>query len=348
MEPILEVRDLVKDYPGHRALAGISLSIPQGSFFSLLGPSGCGKTTTLRLVAGFEEPTSGEVRIKGEVVNHRKPYERNVSTVFQSYALFPHLSARGNVEFGLKRHGMNDIENRVAEAHQAGRLVGKEIRKPAQLSGGERQRVALARSLVLAPDVLLLDEPLAALDPKLRKQMRIELKAMQRRVGITFLLVTHDQEEALSMSDQLAVMNEGRVEQVGSPEDIYLRPRTKFVAGFLGAVNWIEGIGIRPESTRIGRERGKSWREVLPGVGHRLGVPGRLLPGHRAHGQRRRSRGAGPPQLGQLPAGRIGPHQLESRPTKSRSHETAHVVCPANLGVDGRTLRGAVRHHSGL
>ena len=236
MEPILEVRDLVKDYPGHRALAGISLSIPQGSFFSLLGPSGCGKTTTLRLVAGFEEPTSGEVRIKGEVVNQRKPYERNVSTVFQSYALFPHLSARGNVEFGLKRHGMSDIENRVAEAIKLVGLVGKEIRRPAQLSGGERQRVALARSLVLTPDVLLLDEPLAALDPKLRKQMRIELKAMQRRVGITFLLVTHDQEEALSMSDQLAVMNEGRVEQVGTPEDIYLRPSTKFVAGFLGAV----------------------------------------------------------------------------------------------------------------
>lgn len=266
MEPILEVRDLVKEYPGHRALSGISLSIPQGSFFSLLGPSGCGKTTTLRLVAGFEEPSSGEVRIKGEVVNHRKPYERNVSTVFQSYALFPHLTARGNVEFGLKRHGMSDIEKRVAEAITLVGLLGKEIRKPAQLSGGERQRVALARSLVLAPDVLLLDEPLAALDPKLRKQMRTELKAMQRRVGITFLLVTHDQEEALSMSDQLAVMNEGRVEQVGSPEDIYLRPRTKFVAGFLGAVNWIEGIGIRPESTRIGREAENHGAKSFPAL----------------------------------------------------------------------------------
>jgi len=216
MTPILEVRNLIKDFPGHRAVAGISFSIPQGSFFSLLGPSGCGKTTTLRMIAGFEQPTSGEVLLKGENVNHRKPYERNVSTVFQNYALFPHLSARGNIEFG-----------------------------------GERQRVALARSLVLQPDVLLLDEPLAALDPKLRKQMRVELKAMQRRVGITFLLVTHDQEEALSMSDYVAVMNVGNIEQLAPPEEVYLKPRTRFVAGFLGAVNWIGDVGIRPEATRI-------------------------------------------------------------------------------------------------
>jgi ABC-type Fe3+/spermidine/putrescine transport system ATPase subunit len=193
------------------------------------------------------------VLLNGEIVNERRPYERNVSTVFQSYALFPHLTARQNVEFGLRRHGASDIDRKVREILALVDLTGKESRRPAQLSGGERQRVALARSLVLEPDVLLLDEPLAALDPKLRKQMRVELKAMQRRTGITFLLVTHDQVEALSMSDQLAVVNKGKIEQVGSPEDVYLRPSTRFVAGFLGAVNWIGGVGIRPEATRITR-----------------------------------------------------------------------------------------------
>src|SRR5215467_7570708 len=260
MTPVLEVRNLVKDFPGQRAVAGISLAVPQGSFFSLLGPSGCGKTTTLRLIAGFEQCTSGDILLKGERVNERKPYERNVSTVFQNYALFPHLTVRGNIEFGLKRNGASNIGSKVEDVLKLVNLVDKAARRPAQLSGGERQRVALARSLVLEPDVLLLDEPLAALDPKLRKQMRIELKAMQRRVGITFLLVTHDQEEALSMSDQLAVMNQGRIEQVGPPEEVYLRPQTRFVAGFLGAVNWIGDVGIRPEMTRIvhhGEERGE-------------------------------------------------------------------------------------------
>jgi ABC-type Fe3+/spermidine/putrescine transport system ATPase subunit len=251
MAPILELRKLVKQYPGQQAVREISLAIPRGSFFSLVGPSGCGKTTTLRLIAGFEQPTSGDVLLNGEIVNRRQPYDRNVSTVFQNYALFPHLTARGNVEFGLKRHRATDIDRRVREVLELVSLTGKESRRPAELSGGERQRVALARSLVLQPDVLLLDEPLAALDPKLRKQMRVELKAMQRRAGVTFLLVTHDQEEALSMSDHLAVMNEGRIEQVGPPEDVYLRPRSRFVAGFLGAINWISGAGIRPEAVRL-------------------------------------------------------------------------------------------------
>ncbi len=253
MESILELRRLVKHYPNQRAVDGISLQIPRGGFYSLLGPSGCGKTTTLRLIAGFEQPTSGEVLLDGVVVNDQKPYQRNVSTVFQNYALFPHLTAAENIAFGLKRKNQPNLAQRVREALELVRLTGKEARHPAQLSGGERQRVALARSLVLEPDVLLLDEPLAALDPKLRKQMRLELKEMQRRVGITFLLVTHDQEEALSMSDQLAVMNAGAIEQVGTPQDVYLRPRTKFVAGFLGAVNWIDGVGLRPEVTRISR-----------------------------------------------------------------------------------------------
>jgi len=264
--PVLELRNLTKHYPGQRAVDGIALSIEGGSFFSLLGPSGSGKTTTLRLIAGFEEPTAGQVLLKGEVVNQRKPYERNVSTVFQSYALFPHLTTRENIEFGLKRRRARDIARRVKEIVGLVSLEGKESRRPAQLSGGERQRVALARSLVLEPDVLLLDEPLAALDPKLRQQMRIELKAMQRRVGITFLLVTHDQEEALSLSDRLAVMNAGRIEQVGYPEEVYLHPRTQFVAGFLGEVNWIEGVGVRPEAIRVARDAGPNGAGSRPAV----------------------------------------------------------------------------------
>ena len=251
--PVLELRRLSKDYPGHRAVDGITLSIPAGTFFSLLGPSGCGKTTTLRLIGGFEEPTEGEVLLRGQVVNCCKPYERNVSTVFQSYALFPHLSAAENIAFGLRRRKTAgaEITRRVGEALNLVNLEGKGSRRPAQLSGGERQRVALARSLVLEPDVLLLDEPLAALDPKLRQQMRQELKAIERRVGITFLLVTHDQEEALSLSDCVAVMNNGCIEQIGTPEEVYLRPRTRFVAGFLGEINWIDGAGVRPEATRV-------------------------------------------------------------------------------------------------
>jgi spermidine/putrescine transport system ATP-binding protein len=253
LAPILELRNLTKDYPGQRAVNGVTLSVDAGSFFSLLGPSGCGKTTTLRLIGGFEQPTSGEVLLRGEVVNHRKPYERNVSTVFQSYALFPHLSAWENIAFGLRRRKapVREIAARVEKALALVSLEGKRSSRPAQLSGGERQRVALARSLVLEPDVLLLDEPLAALDPKLRQQMRLELKAIERRVGITFLLVTHDQEEALSLSDRIAVMNRGVIEQIGEPEEVYLRPRTRFVAGFLGEVNWVDGIGIRPEATRV-------------------------------------------------------------------------------------------------
>jgi ABC-type Fe3+/spermidine/putrescine transport system ATPase subunit len=253
MAAILELRDLVKHFPTHRAVNGITLSLDHGRFYSLLGPSGCGKTTTLRLIAGFEQPTAGEILLNGQVINQAKPYDRNVSTVFQSYALFPHMNVQANVEFGLRQKRIADFRTKAEAAIRMVQLEGKNDRLPAQLSGGERQRVALARSLVVAPDVLLLDEPLAALDPKLRKQMRAELKDMQRRAGITFLFVTHDQEEALSLSDAIAVMNQGVVEQFGTPEDVYLRPATRFVAGFLGIVNWIDGIGIRPESTCISR-----------------------------------------------------------------------------------------------
>jgi len=297
---ILELRGLTKDYPGHRAVEGVALSIEEGSFFSLLGPSGCGKTTTLRLIAGFEEPTAGEVRLRGEVVNRKRPYERNVSTVFQNYALFPHLSARENIAFGLRRRKRpaQEIAARVDKALALVSLDGKGTRRPNRLSGGERQRVALARSLVLEPDVLLLDEPLAALDPKLRQQMRLELKAMQRRVGITFLLVTHDQEEALSLSDRLAVMNGGAIEQTGEPQEVYLRPRTRFVAGFLGEVNWVEDFGVRPEAIRIGVSPGSPAPEAARGregtvtgvvfLGDRIQVHVRLLSGEQVVAQVRR------------------------------------------------------------
>jgi ABC-type Fe3+/spermidine/putrescine transport system ATPase subunit len=255
MRPVLELRNLVKEFPGHRAVDQVSLTLERGGFYALLGPSGCGKTTTLRMVGGFETPTSGDVLLNGVVVNHQKPFERDVSTVFQSYALFPHLTARRNVEFGLRERKLPDAAARARAVLELVRMSDKQDRTPAQLSGGEKQRVALARSLALEPQLLLLDEPLAALDPKLRKEMRSELKAMQRKTGITFLFVTHDQEEALSMSDGVAVMNQGRIEQFGTPEDVYLRPATRFVAGFLGAINWFGSAGVRPESTHVSRQR---------------------------------------------------------------------------------------------
>ncbi len=251
MEAVLELRGVTKQYPNHRAVDDVSLAVGRGELFALLGPSGCGKTTTLRMVAGFERPTSGEVLLGGRAIDHLPPYRRNVSTVFQSYALFPHLTVRANVEFGLRRRGMGDIERRINDVLDLVRLTGKETRRPAQLSGGERQRTALARSLVVEPEVLLLDEPLSALDPNLRQQVRAELKALQRRVGITFLLVTHDQEEALTMSDRIAVMNRGRLEQIGTPEEMYRKPHTRFIAGFFGDINWIGDAGVRPESTRL-------------------------------------------------------------------------------------------------
>src|SRR5436190_4261072 len=248
---VLELRQVSKSFATHRAVADVSLEIPRGAFFSLLGPSGCGKTTILRMIAGFETPTSGEVWLNGECINALPPYQRNVNTVFQGYALFPHLTVQGNIEFGLKHKKGSDDINRVNDVLKQVRLEGKSSRRPSELSGGERQRVALARAIVLQPDVLLLDEPLSALDPQLRKQVRGELRDLQRRLGVTFLFVTHDQEEALSMSDQIAVMNAGSLEQVGTPREIYAQPRSRFVADFLGAMNWIDGIGVRPEAVSI-------------------------------------------------------------------------------------------------
>ncbi len=251
MSPVLELRGVSKRFPSHTAVDNVSLTVERGCLFALLGPSGCGKTTTLRMIAGFEQPTSGEILLNGKDIAPLRPYERNVSTVFQNYALFPHLTARENIEFGLRRKGMGEIDRRVREVVELVKMEGKEDREPARLSGGEKQRVALARSLVLEPEILLLDEPLSALDPILRKQVRGELKSLQRKVGITFIIVTHDQDEAMAMADTIAVMHQGRLEQVGAPREIYLQPATRFVAGFLGAVNWIDGVGVRPECLRL-------------------------------------------------------------------------------------------------
>ncbi|MBM3759626.1 MAG: ABC transporter ATP-binding protein [Acidobacteria bacterium] len=252
MTDVLTLTGVSKVFPSHRAVDNVNLTIPPGEFHALVGPSGCGKTTTLRMVAGFEIPTEGNILLEGANVASLPPYARNVSTVFQNYALFPHLTIRQNVEFGLKRKSdPGNIPAKVAEVLDLVQLTGKEDRLPSQLSGGEKQRAALARSLALAPAVLLLDEPLSALDPNLRKQVRLELKALQRRVGITFLMVTHDQEEALTLADRITVMNKGKVEQTGTPHEIYLKPRTPFVAQFLGAMNWLNGFGLRPEATRI-------------------------------------------------------------------------------------------------
>ncbi|HWC31571.1 MAG TPA: spermidine/putrescine ABC transporter ATP-binding protein, partial [Actinomycetota bacterium] len=221
------------------AVDAVSLEIAQGSFFALLGPSGCGKTTTLRMIGGFEEPTSGTILLGDRDVTGLPPYRRDVNTVFQSYALFPHLSIFDNVAFGLRRKGVrgDSLRDRGGEALELVALSGLEKRKPRQLSGGQQQRVALARALVNRPRVLLLDEPLGALDMKLRKQMQLELKRIQHEVGITFVHVTHDQEEAMTMADRIAVMSEGRIEQLGAPHELYERPETAFVAGFLGVSN---------------------------------------------------------------------------------------------------------------
>jgi ABC-type Fe3+/spermidine/putrescine transport system ATPase subunit len=250
-KPIVEFERVSKSFGATKAVDGVGFEIHAGEFFSLLGPSGCGKTTTLRLLAGFEapDPDGGLVKIGGQVVNHLRPYERGVGMVFQSYALFPHLSVERNVAFGLTQHRVpvGDIPKRVTKVLELVRLDPAQFarRMPAQLSGGQRQRVALARALVLEPTILLLDEPLGAIDLKLRKEMQLELKALNRQLGITFVYVTHDQEEALTMSDRIAVMDHARIAQLGTPADIYENPRTAFVASFIGESNFLRGTAIR-------------------------------------------------------------------------------------------------------
>ncbi len=299
----VEIRDVVKRFGDVVAVNNISLKIRDGEFFSLLGPSGCGKTTTLRMIAGFEHPSEGEIFIAGQPTAGVPPFEHNTNMVFQNYALFPHMTVAQNVAFGLemKRVSKPEIKQRVAEALDMVRLPGMENRRPKQLSGGQQQRVALARALINRPAVLLLDEPLGALDLKLRKEMQLELKDLQHRVGITFVYVTHDQEEALTMSDRIAVMHQGLVLQIDSPTEIYERPASRFVADFIGETNFIDGqvegwenghvtvkiqpditiqalgeekitagsqiiVAIRPERLRLWSKAPASNKNFLPGV----------------------------------------------------------------------------------
>ena len=255
--PDVRLAGVRKTYGEVVAVAGIDLEIARGEFFTLLGPSGSGKTTTLRMIAGFEVPDEGTVELAGRDMTGLAPYDREVNTVFQDYALFPHMTVGQNVEYGLRvsRVGRAERRTRTADALEMVRLAGFEERKPGMLSGGQRQRVALARAIVNRPRVLLLDEPLGALDLKLREQMQVELKGIQGEVGITFIYVTHDQDEALTMSDRIAVFNEGRIEQVGAPAEIYERPATQFVGGFVGVSNVLERDGtrftVRPEKIRL-------------------------------------------------------------------------------------------------
>jgi spermidine/putrescine transport system ATP-binding protein len=262
--PAIRFEGVTKRFGEAVAVEGLELEIEKGEFFSLLGPSGCGKTTTLRMVAGFEQPSDGRIYLDGEPVETVPPYKRNVNTVFQSYALFEHLNVEDNVAFGLKRRKIaaDEIRGRVAEALELVELRGREKSRPGELSGGQKQRVALARALVNRPGVLLLDEPLGALDLKLRKQMQVELKGIQREVGITFLYVTHDQEEALAMSDRIAVMEEGEVKQCGSPEEIYEQPAGPFVAGFIGVSNLLPGVA---DNGGVRLPTGELCRAGLPG-----------------------------------------------------------------------------------
>ena len=265
---IVSIKGLSRSFGDVRAVAGVDLDIYEGEFITLLGPSGSGKTTVLRMIAGFEKPDSGTIDLAGKDVSQLPPYERDVNTVFQDYALFPHMNVISNIEYGLKVKGVakEECSARALEALKQVRLEGYGERKPSQLSGGQRQRVALARALVNRPSVLLLDEPLGALDLKLREQMQIELKELQREVGITFIFVTHDQEEALTMSDRIAVFNNGKIEQLGTPREIYENPVSSFVSEFVGQTNKIvmDGtrINIRPESVSVSKSEASGNRSL--------------------------------------------------------------------------------------
>lgn len=305
----VSLSDVTKIFDGVVAVDDLNLTISDGEFFSLLGPSGCGKTTTLRMIGGFEEPTSGRIMLGGRDVTYTAPYHRDVNTVFQSYALFPHLDVYENVAFGLRRKKVakSEVRKKVGDILEIVDLPGYEKRRVNQLSGGQQQRIALARALVNEPALLLLDEPMSALDAKLRHQMQIELKSIQSRVGITFLYVTHDQEEAMTMSDRLVVMRQGKIEGIGSPQEVYDNPSTEFVATFLGASNLLAGTvaGRRGEVTNI----------VLA-TGSTLDVP-----------------------TSRLPTPITGTEvKVGVRPEKIRIHVSSSITPPA-----GNSLRGRVR-----
>ncbi len=308
-EPDIRLERVTKRFGEMTAVDALDLEMPRGAFYALLGPSGCGKTTTLRMIGGFEEPTEGRVFLGGDDVTERPPYKRDVNTVFQSYALFPHLSVEKNVAFGLERSKVDkgDVRTRTGEALELVQLGHLGKRKPGQLSGGQQQRVALARALVNRPRALLLDEPLGALDLRLRKQLQIELKRIQQDVGITFVHVTHDQEEAMTMADTIAVMHDGKIEQAGGAADLYERPRTEFVANFLGVSNLIDG--------KLGATQG-ALASVETHDGARLHVP----------------------------ADRVGPHDTDSirvgvRPEKITLRAPANGAAPDG---EENSLRGTV------
>jgi ABC-type Fe3+/spermidine/putrescine transport system ATPase subunit len=304
----IKLERVTKSFDGRVvAVDDVTLEIAAGEFFALLGPSGCGKTTSLRMIAGFELPDSGRVHVGGRDITDVAVHRREMGMVFQSYALFPHRTVAENVAFGLRMRGVSkaDISRRVAAALALVALTGLEERKPGQLSGGQQQRVALARALVVEPPVLLCDEPLGALDRKLRQQMQFELKELQKRLGVTLVFVTHDQEEALAMSDRIAVMNKGRVEQVGSPTEIYERPRTRFVADFIGEINLLDDTdrarALRPEKIRLVAEPGARLAGVVETANFLGGATlyrvradnGRTLLAREAHGGARSTRQAG-------------------------------------------------------
>jgi spermidine/putrescine transport system ATP-binding protein len=325
----VEVRlvDVTKLFGDVKAVDRINLEVHDGEFFSLLGPSGCGKTTTLRMIGGFEEPTSGLIELEGQDVTWLPPYRRNVNTVFQNYALFPHLTIFENVAFGLRRRGVkgDEIKSRVSDMLALVQLKGFEARRPTQISGGQAQRVALARALINRPAVLLLDEPLGALDLKLRKQMQVELKRIQQEVGITFIYVTHDQEEAMTMSDRIAVMNRGHYEQLGEPEALYERPTTRFVAGFLGVSNLLPA---RPDGTADG------YAVLRLEDGTAVRAPGSLLDG-----------AAGRISIGVRPE-KIRLHELRPEQYLSSNHLEGTIRDASYIGVSTQyivELRGGRR-----